>query len=361
MTVTSAHPPGVGERQLRFAEETIRQRSRHRWWLFLVLGVLLLSTAAVSVTVGQYQIGLRQLPGVLASGPLGVETIAESVVWRIRLPRLMLGLLVGASLGVGGALMQAVFANPLAEPSVIGVTSGAGVGAALAIVFGWGFIGASTVPALAFVMALLTTWLVYRISRINGKTSVIHLILTGIAVNAVAGALISFLVFLAPTASREQIIFWQMGSLNGAQWSHVNTVLLVTVLGLVLASLLGRRLDMLALGDRAAGHLGVNVNRLRLLAIIAAALLTSGAVAYAGLIGFVGLIVPHILRTLVGPSSQVLIPASALGGATLIGAADIIARTAIPFADLPIGIFTALVGGPTFFYLLRRMMRKGRS
>lgn len=339
--------------------EAFVQRNRNRVWLFTALVALLVAVSALSISVGQYHVALRDLPAILAVGPTGAESITESVVWRIRLPRLVLGLLVGAVLGASGALMQAVFANPLAEPSVIGVTSGAGVGAAVAIVFGINVAGTSTVPLLAFVSALVTTAIVYQISRFNGRTRVVHLILTGIAVNAVAGALISFLVFLAPTASREQIIFWQMGSLNGAQWKHVSVVLVISLVGLVISSRLGAQLDMLSLGDRAAGHLGINVTRLRVAAILAATLLTAGAVAFAGLIGFVGLIVPHIVRLLVGPSNRILLPASALGGALLIGSADIVARTAIPFADLPIGIFTALVGGPTFFYLLRRMMRKG--
>lgn len=339
--------------------DAFQRRRSLRVALFVVLACLLVVTVVFSITVGQYSVPLGDLPRILSVGPKGATSMDESVVWRIRLPRVALGLLVGAALGVAGGLMQAVFANPLAEPSVIGVTSGAGVGAAFAIVFDVMILGTSTVPFFAFLTALLTAALVYALARFNGRVNVVNLILTGIAVNAVCNALISFFVYLAPTVSREQIVFWQMGSLNGSQWKHVSVVLVVWLLGMAVALPLGSRLDVLALGERAAGHTGENVARLRVVAILASTLLTAGAVAYAGLIGFVGLIVPHIVRTVVGPSNRVLLPASALGGAVLIGLADIAARTLIDFADLPIGIFTALVGGPTFFILLRRMMRKG--
>lgn len=334
-------------------------RAGRRRLLWLVLVVSLIATALGSVAVGQYPLAVGDLPGLLAQGPTGHDGMDAQVLWQIRLPRLVLGLLVGAALGVGGALMQAVFANPLAEPSVIGVTAGAGLGAAVVIVLGTDILGATTVPAAAFVAGLVTTAIVYQLARFGGTISVVNLILVGIAVNAIAGAAISFLVFLAPTTSREQIIFWQMGTLSGAQWAHIGVVGILTAIGLVGAALIVRKLDLLALGDRAATHVGVDVTRLRAIAIVLAMLLTAAAVSYAGLIGFVGLVIPHIIRTVVGPANAVLVPASALGGAVLIGAGDIGARTLISFADLPIGIFTALVGGPTFFLLLRHMMRKG--
>ncbi|MDK7214304.1 FecCD family ABC transporter permease [Corynebacterium pyruviciproducens] len=335
------------------------RRRRARAILVVTLAVALVGIAVASTCVGQYEIPVRSLPRLVAVGPLHATDMDASVVWRIRLPRLVLGLFVGAALGVGGALMQAVFANPLAEPSVIGVTSGAGVGAALVIVSGVTALGTSTVPVAAFLFGMATTVLVYTLARWNGQIRVVNLILVGIAVNAVAGAMISFMIFFAPTTSREQIIFWQMGTLSGARWAHVGVVGTIVMLGVCGALLIMKQLDLLALGERAATHVGINVPRLRAVAIVLATLLTAGAVSYAGLIGFVGLVIPHIVRTVAGPSNVILVPASALGGAALIGAADVFSRTVIPFADLPIGIFTALVGGPTFFYLLRRMMKKG--
>lgn len=340
-------------------QQVLRTRNRNRVLLFIVLVFALVSGTIASLVIGQYTIPIGELPRILAVGPLGVSAMDESVIWQIRLPRLVLGLLVGAALGVGGALMQAVFANPLAEPSIIGVTAGAGVGASLAIVLGISWFGATTVPVFAFLSGLLTTWLVYQLARFGGSIRVINLVLVGIAVNAVAGALISFFIFIAPTSSREQVVFWQMGSLSGAKWAHISVVAVLVGAGIALALLLVGKLDVLALGDRAAGHVGIDVARLRVLALLLATLLTAGAVSYAGLIGFVGLVVPHIIRTVAGPSNVVLLPASALGGAALIVLADTAARSIIDFADLPIGIFTALVGGPTFFILLRAMMRRG--
>lgn len=340
-------------------QQVLRARNRNRVLLFIVLVFALVSGTIASLVIGQYTIPIGELPRILAVGPLGVSAMDESVIWQIRLPRLVLGLLVGAALGVGGALMQAVFANPLAEPSVIGVTAGAGVGASLAIVLGISWFGATTVPVFAFLSGLLTTWMVYQLARFAGRIRVINLVLVGIAVNAVAGALISFFIFIAPTSSREQVVFWQMGSLSGAKWAHISVVAVLIGAGIAVALLLVGKLDVLALGERAAGHVGIDIARLRVLALLLATLLTAGAVSYAGLIGFVGLVVPHIIRTVAGPSNVVLLPASALGGAALIVLADTAARSIIDFADLPIGIFTALVGGPTFFILLRAMMRRG--
>lgn len=331
---------------------------------FLTISLLLLVSVLASASLGQFSIPLDQVLGGLARH-LGLaeatpdSQLADATLWNIRLPRILLGLLVGAALGASGAVMQAVFGNPLAEPGVIGISAGAAVGACSAIVFGVGLLGVFTVPFFAFGGALVTTALVYLFSRSGGRAEVLSMILTGIAVTAVANALIALMVFLADEASRDQIVFWQMGSLNGATWSAVATSLPIVLLGLAGVLALAQQLNLLALGERAAAHSGVHVERLRLLAIIFTALLTGAAVAYAGIIAFVGLIVPHLLRMLVGPSNRLLIPASALGGALLIAVADLAARTLIPFADLPIGIFTALVGGPTFFWLLRRTLRKG--
>jgi iron complex transport system permease protein len=218
----------------------------------------------------------------------------------------------------------------------------------------WHFLGALTTPALAFVFGLGTTLAVYLLARRGGRTEVVTLILTGVAVNAVAGAAISFIVFKAPTSARDQIVFWQMGSLNGSRWEQVALVAPMCVVGVVASLFIARRLDLLALGEKAARHLGVDVEGLRFFAMILVALLVSSAVAFAGIISFVGLVVPHLLRMIIGPSHRPLLAASALGGALLLSVADFAARTLIEFADLPIGMLTSLVGGPFFFWLLRR-------
>jgi len=290
--------------------------------------------------------------GSLPSHPQG-----ENALWQVRFPRVALGVVVGAALASAGAMMQGVFGNPLAEPGVVGVSAGAALAAASAIAFGITVLGVWTIPAFAFAGGLVTTLLVYLMSRDGGRTEVVTLVLTGIAVNAVANAGMALVMFLADTQAREQIIFWTLGSLNGTRWQYVGIVAPLCALGIAGALSLSRRLDLLALGDRAARHVGVDVERLRIVSILLVAVLAAAAVSFCGVIGFVGLVVPHLIRILLGPAHRLLIPASALGGALLLVAADLGARTLVAYADLPIGMLTALVGGPFFFWLLRRTRR----
>lgn len=337
-------------------------RAARAWTAGVVLMVALGAVVLVSAAIGQFTTSPSEVLGslwrVLFQGADPIGTRVDAALWTIRFPRTVLALLVGACLAVAGTVMQGVFANPLAEPSVIGVSSGASVGACLVIVLGVSAAAPWTLPAAAFIGALAVTAAVWALSRAAGRAVVLTLVLTGIAVNAVAGAATSFLVFLGDTSSREQIIFWQMGTLSNASWSDTGIVAVVLALGLVCALCMRSRLDVLALGDRSAQASGVNVERLRILAIVLVCILTGAAVAFAGIIAFVGLIVPHTLRLVVGPSHRYLVPLSAFGGAVLLGLADIAARTVIPFGDLPVGIFTALVGGPLFLLLLRRTLRR---
>ncbi|WP_328608636.1 iron ABC transporter permease [Amycolatopsis sp. NBC_00345] len=330
--------------------------------LFVVLAVATVAVSLFSAGTGQFGIPIGDVAASLAHraglGPGITDPFAEGTLWQVRFPRVVLALLVGAVLGVSGALMQGVFGNPLAEPAVVGVSSGAAVGASLSIVSGATFLGAFTTPALGFTGGLVTTLGVYALARSRGRSEVVTLILTGVAVNAVASAVISFTLFAGDQAAREQIVFWQLGSLSSARWPYVVTLLPFAVAGIAVAVTLARRLDLLALGERPARHLGVNVEALRLTAIVAVALMVSAAVSYSGIIGFVGLIVPHAVRMLTGPGHRVLIPASLLAGALLLSAADLAARTLFDYADLPLGILTALVGGPFFFWLLLRTRRR---
>ncbi|MFB7354123.1 FecCD family ABC transporter permease [Streptomyces gardneri] len=328
--------------------------------LSLLAALLLLSL--LSAGIGAYEIPLGD---VLASvqhriglGGHALDRTAESVLWNIRLPRVVLAVLVGASLGCAGALMQGVFGNPLAEPGVIGISAGAAVGAVGAIALGLTFLGNWTVTVCAFVAGLATVLLVYAMSRSGGRTEVVTLILTGIAVNAFAGALIGLFLFFADNAQITQITFWQLGSLAQATWPKVLAVLPCALLGLAVAPFHSRRLDLLALGERPARHLGVDVERLRVALILVVALLTAAAVAVAGIITFVGLLVPHLLRMANGPGHRFLVPGSALGGAVVLAAGDLAARTVAAPAELPLGVLTALLGSPFFFWLLRRTRRR---
>jgi len=337
--------------------------------LSLVLAIVLVAGVLLSSIIGQLAITPAEVLGSVLralgiQNPLAPEDpIIESTLWVVRFPRIVMALAVGAALAVAGSVMQAIFGNPLAEPGVVGVSSGAALGAAAAIVLG----GNVTVVAafdswatavFAFVGGLLATLLVYFMSRANGRTEVVTLLLTGIAINAFAGAGLAFLLFVGDSASREQIVFWQLGSLNGSRWQEVGLVIGVTVAGLVVAAILARRYDLLALGERNARHLGINVEALRIGSIVLVALLTGVAVAFCGIIAFVGLVVPHIIRMAIGPSHRALILASAVGGGVLLVFADLLARTIVIGADLPIGMLTSLVGGPFFFYLLAKQRKR---
>jgi len=331
--------------------------------LFVVLAVALLGCAVLAAGSGQLSIPAGEVvSSVLHRLGLGGAQVAshangEAALWTIRFPRVAMALLVGAALATAGALMQGVFGNPLAEPGVAGVSSGAALAACAAIALGWTFLGPWTTSAVAFAGGFAATLVVYLLSRSGGRTEVVTLILTGVAINAIAGAGIAFLTFVGDTQAREQIVFWQLGSLNGTRWPYVALVAPLVVVGIVLACTFARRLDLLALGERPARHLGVDVERLRVAVIVVVALLTAGAVAFSGIIAFVGLVVPHVVRMAIGPGHRVLVPASALGGAVLLLAADLVARTAVAYADLPIGMLTALVGGPFFLFLIRRTRR----
>ena len=329
----------------------------------LVALALLVTGILVSSVSGQLDIHTSQVIGSMLQR-IGIDNswaptdpVIDATLWVVRFPRIIMAMAVGAALAVGGALMQAIFGNPLAEPGVVGVSSGAALGASIAIVFGIQFAG-SGVAALAFVGGLLATLLVYAVARVGGRTEVVTLLLTGIAINAFAQAGLAFVLFLADTASREQIVFWQLGSLAGSVWSEIVVVVPLLFLGTVVAWVLAKQLDVLALGERNARQLGVDVEGLRIIVIVVVALLTAAAVAFAGIIAFVGLVVPHIVRMALGPSHRALIVVSLVGGAALMVWADLLTRTLVDGADLPIGMLTALVGGPFFFGLLYQQRRR---
>ena len=332
--------------------------------LFIALSLALAFALLASAGTGQLAIAPQEVLGSLLHKvgvewlPLPSHPAGDQTLWAIRFPRVAMAALVGAGLAISGLLMQAIFGNPLAEPGVIGISSGAAVGAGLSIVFGLTLFGQWTTAVLAFAAGLVATLLVYFMSRADGRTEVVTLVLTGIAINAIAGAAIALLTFMGDTQSREQIVFWQLGSLAGSRWSQVAIVAPILAIGMIIAYLVARKLDLLALGERNARHLGVNVEALRIGVIVLVALLVGASVAFAGIIAFVGLVIPHLMRMILGPAHLPLVTASALGGALLLTLADLGARTLVPMADLPIGMLTSLVGGPFFFWLLRRTRKR---
>lgn len=285
----------------------------------------------------------------------------QVVLWHIRLPRLLMGILVGAALAVSGALMQGLFRNPLADPGLVGVSAGAGLGAIVAIVLG-GFLpfalqdalGFYLVPTAAFLGGWASTLILYRVATRRGRTSVATMLLAGIALGALAGAASGLLVYKADDAQLRDLTFWGMGSLAGANWSKVTTAAPVIILALSAAPFLAKGLNALSLGETAARHMGLPVQRVKSIAILSVAAATGAAVAVSGGIGFVGIVVPHLLRLAVGPDHRYLLPNAALLGAILLLLADIISRTIIAPAELPIGIVTATLGAPVFLWILLR-------
>lgn len=329
---------------------------------FAVLAVAVVVVALVSATMGAYDVGVGDVVGTVASrlglGPGPADPLDAAVIWDIRLPRVVLAAGVGSALAVAGAAMQGSFANPLAEPGIVGTSAGAAVGAMVAIITGGGLLGLWATPAGAFIGASVAVVVVYVGARTNGRTEVVTLVLTGIAVNAMAGALIGLGLFMSDDGQIRSITFWQLGSLAQASWARVMIVFVLGTLGIAAAVVLAPRLDLLALGERPAAHLGVAVERLRTQTLVVVAVLTAAAVSVAGIIVFVGLVVPHLVRMIMGPSHRVLMVGSALGGALLVLGCDVVARTIAAPAEVPLGVMTGLIGGPFFFWLLRRTRQR---
>ncbi|WP_054304221.1 iron ABC transporter permease [Gemmobacter sp. LW-1] len=328
--------------------------------LLLALGTLLL--ALLSLGTGAAGLGPTELLSALTGE--GLDRRAQVILWDIRLPRLALGLMVGAALAVSGALMQGLFRNPLADPGIVGVGAGAGLGAVLAIVLGGllpagvaAFVGAHLVPLAAFLGGWVATLLLYRVATRGGRTSVATMLLAGIALGALAGALTGILVYLADDRQLRDLTFWGMGSLAGASWPRIGASLPLILPVLVLSPLLARGLNALALGEAQAAHMGIAVERVKCFAILGVAAAAGAAVAVAGGIGFVGIVVPHLLRLLGGPDHRHILPQAALLGGGLLVGADMIARSLVAPAELPIGIVTACLGAPVFLWILLR--RKG--
>lgn len=290
---------------------------------------------------------------------LGAEYSLQQdlVLWNIRLPRILLGVLAGSALAIAGASLQGIFRNPLADPALIGSSAGAAVGAVSVIMLGIAPLGSFTLPAAAFAGSLTLTALVYSLARHGGHTEVVTLILTGVALNAIAFSAIGLMNFYASDAQLRSIVFWQMGSLGGTTWKTVYVTAPLIAVGASLLMTQRRALNLMALGEREAFHLGISTERVRMTVIGLAALLSGATVAATGIVGFIGLVVPHLMRLLLGPDHRTLIPASILGGASLMIIADTTARTLLAPLELPLGIVTALIGGPYFLFLLHYTRR----
>jgi len=329
--------------------------------LSLALVAVALIVTAAAIRYGAIDFSFADISAALSSLLPGhaEPTIDQRIFLELRLPRTILCLFVGASLGVGGTLMQALFRNPIVEPGLVGTSSGAAFGSAFFFVLGGAFHFADAIwslPLAACLGGVVSTYLVFLLarSREDGRASIVMLLLTGLAVNALFMSAIGFLSYLARDPQARSITFWSLGTLSGANWRSVCIVAFSTVAGTTVALRYSKQLNALMIGEEEAAYLGVNVNRLKWIILSVNVVIVAVATAFTGVISFVGLIVPHILRMMRGADNRFLIAGSAVTGAILLSVADLVARLALRPAELPIGIVTSAVGVPVFLYLLRR-------
>jgi len=339
-------------------------KASNRTAILTILGVLLLFVTLLSAAIGAVSIPFSQLSAILLSKigihlPVEIDPRADLVLTGIRLPRVLLGVLAGMALAVSGALMPGLFRNPLADPALIGISSGSSFGASLMIVFGStlpGFVASSlglfTIALAAFAGGLMVTFIVYTISTRDSQTSVATMLLAGIAMNALCGAGTGGLILFSTDTQLRDLTFWSLGSLGAATWQTLAVVAPFVIIVLIISPWLARALNALLLGESAAHHLGIETQRVKRLVILLSALAVGAVTAVTGLIGFVGLVVPHLIRLTFGPDHRLLLPASALLGGILLVFSDLLARILLQPAEIPIGIITALFGAPFFLWLL---------
>ena len=336
--------------------DRLRTARKAHIWLAVVLAIV----SIASLANGASGASLWGAMAKLATGE-SLTKMESVVLWDIRMPRLILGICVGAALAVSGAVMQGLFRNPLADPGLIGVSAGAGLGAIIAIVLAtalpaWflGITGNYLVPVAAFFGGWGSTIILYRVATRGGRTSVATMLLAGIALGALAGAISGILVYMADDRQLRDLTFWGLGSLAGASWTKVAAALPIIAISLGFALTLGKGLNGLALGEATAHHIGISVQRMKNLAILCVAAAIGAAVAVSGGIGFIGIVVPHLLRLWTGPDHRPLLINAAFLGAILLLLADMISRVIIAPAELPIGIVTAVLGAPVFLWILLR-------
>jgi iron complex transport system permease protein len=325
--------------------------------LLLLLSIVLsVSMGSASLPLSQvWRILLHQLPWVGKYVTVDWPESSEQIIMMVRLPRIMLGILVGACLSLAGAGFQGVLRNPLADPFTLGVASGASVGAAFLILFGLQFalFGQWTIPLVAFVTGMVSLLVVFKLANIQGKFQMETVILSGVVVQAFLGALVSFMVSLSNKVVND-ILFWLMGSLAMRGWTYSLIVLPYFLIGLIVLMGYGRALNLFALGERQAAHLGVHVERTKWVVLIISTLISAAAVSVAGVIGFVGLIIPHLVRLLVGPDYRLILPLAIIFGGIYVLWADTLARLLLSPREIPLGVITAFLGAPFFAFLLNK-------
>lgn len=332
---------------------------------FIILLGVLIFTVVLSSGLGAVEIAPLQVLSILASQfglNIGVPFTEqqEAVFIALRLPRVLMGLFIGAGLAVSGAAMQGLFRNPLADPGLLGISSGASFFVGLAIIANISFAGIWTLPIAAFAGSVLAIILIYSLAQHDRKTNIATMLLAGIAINALCEAGTGLFTYLSTDEQLRTITFWQMGSLGGASWSSLGSAAPLISLSVLGMPFLASALNALLLGESNARHLGVSVEKVKWVIVALIGLGVGAGVAVAGRIGFVGLVIPHVIRLFVGSNHRAVLPLSAIAGALLLLWADLISRTIVSPAELPIGILTSMIGGPFFLYLLLQAKKKGR-
>ena len=322
-------------------------------YIYLAALIMLLVLAFLSLFVGSSYIGPVEIWQFLFTKS-NITNSTEIILSEIRLPRIILSFIVGAGLAVAGAVFQGIIRNPMVDPYIIGISAGAGTGVMLALFLGIEIVifNFSSLPAFAFLGAVLTVALVYQLARVGNKLPVLTFLLAGVAVSFILNSLMSFLMVIR-TENLQQLVYWLMGSLAGASWSDIKMITPYFLIALITILYYLKDLNILLLGEESAAHLGLNVEKLKIILLSAASLLTASVVSVSGSIGFIGLVVPHIARMTIGPDHRRLIPLAAIFGGAFLMIADTFARTVMAPIELPVGIITALAGGPYFIYLLR--------
>jgi iron complex transport system permease protein len=332
--------------------------------ILLLLILMLAAFIVLSIGSGAVRVPPSSILRLVLNG-IGFRSVEpppemqRNIVLHIRLPRILAAVLVGAALAMGGVAMQGLFRNPMASPDILGVSTGASLGAVIAVSTGLFAVNIFFLPLLAIVGALLASTLIYLVSSYKGKTSLLFVVLAGLAISSLFNGLVSAILLFSQEYEVSQFIFWTMGGLEGRMWKHVLLPLPILLPGVAVLYLFNRELNLFALGEESAHSLGMHVERTKRIILAITAVITGMAISISGPVGFVGLLIPHLFRMLIGPDHRLLMPVSAVGGALFLLISDLLGRILIPPFEIRVGIITAVLGSPYFLYLIIRYQRKG--
>ena len=329
------------------------KKQRSSLFIFTIVFAVLLVTVLISISIGTTYIPFSKIINSLFNN--NENNTLNIIIKNIRLPRIILSFLVGSGLAIAGVIFQGLIRNPMVDPYIVGISAGAGTGVTMAIVLNisWSFLWFDTLPLMAFLGALITVYIVYQLASVGNKIPVMTFLLAGVAISFVLNAIMSFLMIMG-TNDVHKILYWVLGSIAGRGWQEIKTMLPYFIIGLIPIIFYMKDLNIILLGEENAHYLGVDVEKVKKILIVSASLVTASVVSVSGSIGFIGLVIPHIARMLIGPDHRKLIPLAGFLGGIFLLVSDDLARSLLPPLEIPVGIITALAGGPYFIYLLRK-------